>query len=291
MNNSIIGFGGQSDVFEWKDGQVLKLFKKLGTSLPGTDITDAHAAELYSNQVAAALGLPVPAVSDGLIEVDGRNGMIMEHVDGPSMAEYLVAHPDEIYECARQMADLHLQIHQKVVPSSQRVNLDIFLSQKGIPSLLEDRFLISHFINMAKGLPAETKDGVLEILDQLPSGTALCHGDFHPGNVIMGPNGPVVIDWSGGVWGNTLADVARTWFLSRVGWSKARPWSDELRDFWRGYSSRYRKLRPYKDDDLLKWQIVWTAAGIFTNNQSKPNPAFPFHLDFIHTGLKGLNFR
>jgi len=42
MNNLNIGSGGQADIFEWKDGQVLKLFKKLVSSLPGTDISDFH---------------------------------------------------------------------------------------------------------------------------------------------------------------------------------------------------------------------------------------------------------
>jgi len=241
--------------------------------------------------VAADLGLPVPAVSSSLIEVDGRYGMIMEYIEGPSMAEYLVDHPDEIFECAKQMAELHFQIHQKEVPASKRVNLDIFLSQKEESSLLEDRFLLSFYINMAKDLPTETRNGVLKILDQLPSGIALCHGDFHPGNILMGPNGHVVIDWSGGVWGNPLSDLARTWFLLRIGWSKACLRSNERENFWREYSSRYKELCPYKDNELLKWQIVWTTAGIFTNKQSKPNPAFPYHLEFINTGLKEVSIR
>jgi tRNA A-37 threonylcarbamoyl transferase component Bud32 len=42
----------------------------------------------------------------------------------------------------------------------------------------------------------------------LDSGVA--HGDFHPLNIILGPSGPVVIDWSNGHEGGALADVAFT---------------------------------------------------------------------------------
>jgi len=36
----------------------------------------------------------------------------------------------------------------------------------------------------------------------------VAHGDFHPLNVILSEAGPVVIDWSGGSKGDSLADVA-----------------------------------------------------------------------------------
>ena len=36
----------------------------------------------------------------------------------------------------------------------------------------------------------------------------VAHGDFHPLNVLLSKDGPVVIDWSNGSEGNALADVA-----------------------------------------------------------------------------------
>jgi len=286
LKDTPIALGAQADVFAWEDGKVLKLFKEPDASIPGIDLT-AHASELSANRVASALGLPVPAVIGGLVEVGGREGMIMERIDGPTMGQYLADHPKEDTRCASLLADLHLQMHQKEVPAEQRVDLDGVPSNSEVSGIPEHRLLLSLFLNLAKDLPADTRDAVLETLDQLPPGTALCHGDFHPGNVIMGPGGPVVIDWSGGVWGNSLADLARTWFLSHIGWWPGALWSrPHERDFWQAYFSRYKKLRPYPEDEFIKWQIVWTAAGIFTNNQSSP-PALQFLLDLIHAGLKG----
>lgn len=39
------------------------------------------------------------------------------------------------------------------------------------------------------------------------------HGDLHPGNVLLSPNGPVVIDWEGAGVGARDVDVATTWLL------------------------------------------------------------------------------
>ena len=43
---------------------------------------------------AAATSLPVPAVIEGLIEVEDREGIVSERVNGPAMARYLEDHPD-----------------------------------------------------------------------------------------------------------------------------------------------------------------------------------------------------
>ena len=45
------------------------------------------------------------------------------------------------------------------------------------------------------------------------AGGSLLHWDLHPDNVLLSPNGPVIIDWSGARNGPAGADVARTWIL------------------------------------------------------------------------------
>ncbi|MDQ4011603.1 MAG: phosphotransferase [Actinomycetota bacterium] len=43
------------------------------------------------------------------------------------------------------------------------------------------------------------------------AGVALVHLDLHPGNIILGPRGPVVIDWPHAALGCPLSDIAFTW--------------------------------------------------------------------------------
>jgi aminoglycoside phosphotransferase (APT) family kinase protein len=59
------------------------------------------------------------------------------------------------------------------------------------------------------------RDEVAAALARRPHGEAVCHGDLHPGNVIMSPQGPVIIDWIDASRGDPLADVARSVLLLR----------------------------------------------------------------------------
>ena len=48
------------------------------------------------------------------------------------------------------------------------------------------------------------------------SGTAVLHLDLHPANVILSPEGPVVIDWTNARRGDPAADLALTWIVMAV---------------------------------------------------------------------------
>ena len=66
----------------------------------------------------------------------------------------------------------------------------------------------------ASPLPRETRYDLHVRLQGLPRGTALCHGDFNPSNVIITPKGDWrVIDWAHVRLGDPLADVARSYLL------------------------------------------------------------------------------
>lgn len=49
--------------------------------------------------------------------------------------------------------------------------------------------------------------------DGVTSGNAVVHLDLHPMNVILGPNGPVVIDWTNAARGDASFDAAMTYVL------------------------------------------------------------------------------
>ena len=49
------------------------------------------------------------------------------------------------------------------------------------------------------------------------TGTSLVHLDLHPLNVLIGPHGPVVIDWTGAARGDPVVDVVIAWVLMATG--------------------------------------------------------------------------
>lgn len=56
-------------------------------------------------------------------------------------------------------------------------------------------------------------------LTQVPGddGSSLLHLDLHPLNVLLGPSGPVVIDWTNAARGDGSIDLALTWVLMSAG--------------------------------------------------------------------------
>jgi Phosphotransferase enzyme family len=113
-----------------------------------------------------AAGVPSPAVYD-LIEVEGRRGIELERIDGASLLEHTQVRPWSIFGAVRLLAELHARIHRCPAPA-------------GLPSLRER---ITEGIE-ASDAPEADKQAARDRLACLPDGTALCHSDFHPGNVL-----------------------------------------------------------------------------------------------------------
>jgi aminoglycoside phosphotransferase (APT) family kinase protein len=183
-----IALGRTAEVYAWEDGKVLKLLHNWVH--PGN-----ADHELRLARIIQASGLPVPAVFD-IIEIDGCRGIVYERVDGPSMLDSMGKNPMGTRRYMRQLAELHIEMHTRSVPElpSQRERL---------------QWKIEH----AKPLPQELKVAALQALESLPDGDRLCHGDFHPGNILLTARGPIIIDWIDASRGNPLADVARTHVL------------------------------------------------------------------------------
>ncbi|MCB0022914.1 MAG: phosphotransferase, partial [Caldilinea sp.] len=82
--------------------------------------------------------------------------------------------------------------------------------------LPSQREALARAIDYAPALPDHLRERALHRLDRLPGGAAICHGDFHPDNIVMTAQGPVIIDWMTATSGNPAADVARTMLLFRT---------------------------------------------------------------------------
>ena len=232
-----------ADVYAWGSGRVLKLFH---------EHTPFHALEVTATRLAYEANHPVPKVIDGLIEVDGREGIVFERIEGATMAEYIEQHPQEAENCAIQAAELHVQIHSTEVAELPPLTDILSWSIQQAGSVLEERIC----------------KAVLDVLIGLPAGSALCHNDFYPNNIIMSLKGPVIIDWAIGTRGNPLSDIARSWLISQMWLSGLveKGASEHLqhtwKQFWKTYFLRYRELRDYYIEELNKWQIVVAAASL-----------------------------
>jgi uncharacterized protein (TIGR02172 family) len=186
---ALVGTGLTSDVYAWGEGRVLKLCHRHRPA-------DRVEAEFQITRAVHGAGLPVPAAYE-LVEIEGRRGIVFERVDGPSMFEYVQSRPWTLFAAARQLAELHAQVHGCAAP------LDLPRQSQWIENRIETSECLSE----------ADKQLVRRSLAELPDGEVLCHGDFHPGNILLTRRGPVIIDWSTGSRGHPLGDVACTSYL------------------------------------------------------------------------------
>jgi tRNA A-37 threonylcarbamoyl transferase component Bud32 len=226
----LVGTGRTAEVFAWGDDRVLKLFMEW---CPDGWI---EREERFSRVVYES-GLPAPAV-EGIIEVDGRRGIIFERVEGNLMLEEMGVKPDEAPRYAEILAELHTSIHSHEIPN--------------LPSL---RDMIERNIRQA-----------LHVLNQRKDGTTLCHYDLHPMNVIMSPQEPIIIDWMSACQGNPHADIARTLLMSQ-GFLFAIPpeWHAALQSFIDRYLARYREIRDISLTELKAWRLPIAIARLNDN--------------------------
>ena len=185
-----IGQGRTAEVYAWGTDHAIKLY------YPGWPAA-AAGAEYQKAQAVYKSGAPAPAV-DGTMEVHSRHGVIYERVDGPSLLNHTTARPWSIFRSAQLMADLHARMHA--------------CRPSGLPT---QRIRLQEKIQAASPLPETLKHAALSALAHLPADSVLCHGDYHPDNIVLSTQGPVILDWTEATSGHPLADVARTTLMMR----------------------------------------------------------------------------
>ncbi len=233
--------GRTAEIYPWGEGMVLKLFYAWFS--PEDVEYEAHIASAVH-----AAGLRVPAVG-AIIKVDGRFGLIYERLQGVSPLDEMRAKPWTLGRYSRLLADLQAEIHAAPAPH-------------GIPRLKEK---LERKIQKAPGIRDGVRDALLEALELLPDGNGLCHGDFHPGNVILTVSGPVVIDWIDAAIGAPWADIARTRVLiqGEIESKGLISLFERLIFGWghRAYQKRTSELQPAENDNPA-WLPVVAAARL-----------------------------
>ncbi|MFW9779323.1 MAG: phosphotransferase family protein [Candidatus Heimdallarchaeota archaeon] len=243
--NKPLAVGRTAEVFPWEENQILKLF------LEGMS-SDWVEYELNVSKLVETVGLQVPKVFKR-VEVNGRHGIVYEHIKGSSMLRTMQSNLWKLKSYARQLAELHISIH------------DVRISE--LPSLKEK--LESKILSQGR-LTLGEKQEIVRILQDLPDDNRLCHGDFHPDNIILTTNGPFIIDWLDATRGNPLADIARTNLLLKIavpptGWMVRFLIRVFQSRFQKYYQRHYFQISDQNQEQLKHWQLPVAAARLVDN--------------------------
>lgn len=280
-----IAAGRTAEIYPWGDGVILKLF------YPWVPLSDVEL-ERNNTSAARAWGVSAPAVYD-IVQHGDRFGLVFERVEGPTLLDKLQSEPEALERWARHLAQWHLALHRAHVGNSSDVSSDAPLgASSGIPSyvpsdapsdtpsdapsdvssdvppapsLPDQRQWLLHKINDERWLTPQERAAVLNLLTKLPVGQAVCHGDFHPGNVLLRTGTPVIIDWIDASLGNPLADVARTTIVL-LGHAESGDVNENLKNavkmFHRSYLEHYMAAVPDRWQEYEQWLVVAAAARL-----------------------------
>jgi aminoglycoside phosphotransferase (APT) family kinase protein len=107
---------------------------------------------------------------------------------------------------------------------------------------------------------------LLDALHSQPEADRVCHGDFHPANLLISGNEANIIDWIDASRGNPLADVARTSIILRGAVENAQVSNPLLKMlvklFHSIYLSQYFRLRQGGREEYRRWLPIVAAARL-----------------------------
>lgn len=240
----LVAAGRTSDVYEFGRGSVVKV-PRLGVPV--------HWAAVEAEITAAvhAQGLPTPEVR-GLEQVGGRDSVVFERIDGPSLWQQIRDGSGDVSALAVRLAEIQLSIHAETAPASLLA--------------LGDR--VCQKIDSVESLTVSERRDAGRIVRELPGGSVLCHGDLHPGNILMSDRGPVVIDWFDAAVGSQLADIVRSSLLIRplagAGAHQHLPGSSSelLRQVHNDYLERVLDGQEVEASVIRGWEAVLAASRL-----------------------------
>lgn len=233
--------------------------------LPSAGRVDQAIDEALVQRWAAERGYPVPKVLTVLAPGDLLDlpVQIMERAAGTTMLDALKAAPWRARQLVDQLAALHLRLHA--------------IGPRGWPGATAPEALPQARLGLARRAAAELDDRALadaleraQVLVTACSTTGqvvVCHGDFHPLNVMVDGAQACVIDWTDAGLGPREADVSRTALLfhlaalaadSRVERAVLSTVGPVLA---RRYLRTYRRGAHLDADQMRRWEALHALHG------------------------------
>jgi uncharacterized protein (TIGR02172 family) len=181
-----IGFGGNGAVYRVSEDEIVKVNYN-----PSTYAT--LDLELSKAKEAFLLGVPT-AISFDLVDCgEGRRGVVYETIKSKSLGETIQNNP----ELMEELTDRYIEQINKL--HSIRTDNPVFGSMK-------DNYR-TQVENASKYLTEEEGKMLEMILEVLPEGDVLVHGDAHPKNIMIQNNEMLWIDMEGMSVGHPIYDL------------------------------------------------------------------------------------
>ena len=181
-----IGFGGNGAVYRISEDEIVKVNYN-----PATD--DELDSELNKAKEAFLLGVPT-AISFDLVDCgEGRRGVVYETIKSKSLGETIQNNPEQMEELTDKYIEQITKLH------SIHTDNPIFGN-------IKDNYRMQ--VKNASQYLTEEEGKMLEmVLDALPEGDTLVHGDAHTKNIMIQNGEMLWIDMEGMSAGHPIYDL------------------------------------------------------------------------------------
>jgi len=253
----LVHLAGEELPPEWRLPVVVRL-------LPAADRVAQSHAEADVQGWCAARGYAAPVVHAVLApdELFGLPAQVMERAPGVTVLDALKRRPWRVGALLGQLVDLQLRLHA--------------MDATGWPGPTDPLELVERRLDLARraasdGGPAALTSALDRVRPLVPVAVAgnrvVCHGDFHPLNVMVDGGAASVIDWTDAGLAPREADVARTLLLFRVA-SIAAERRVERRALEaigpamaRRYDRAYQRTAPLDPARMRAWEAIQALQG------------------------------
>lgn len=239
----MIGQGNTAEIFQYGDNKILKLFRE---GIPNNAIECE-----YNRNVVIQEELHNTPKAYEMVCYHYRYGIVYEQIKGNDFIFEMLKHAFHRKANIKLLASIHAKMH------NVQTKVDYSVKQK----LVRD-------VQYENDLTDIEKEKIITYIDTLPDGEALCHFDFHPGNVMICNQKPYVIDWMTACKGDACADVARTMLLfqfgelSHVNLLVKLLVQGLIKTVGKNYLKEYSRLTGISKQDISKWMMPIAAARL-----------------------------
>lgn len=221
-------------------GKFNEVYKSGGYAVKVFNSGYLKADALHEALVASRLeelGLSVPSVHM-FLEQDGHYMLAMDYIEGKTLLQLMLEHPDKKDEYLSRMIQLQMEVFAKRCPN-------LPMMKRKMLSLIQNA-----------DIPAERRIELRAVLDSTPKHIKVCHGDLNPTNIIISAEGtPYLIDSNHATQGNASADIATSylWFCLN------------LPDYADLYLSLYASMSGTGQEYIQRWLPIIAAGRLHKN--------------------------
>ncbi len=184
-----IGRGGHGKVYRIDDETIIKVYHD-NSPLELIEKEREYAKNAFVN------GIP-SAIAYDIVETEEGYGLVFEMAGATTVSKYIMDHPDKLAEYAVKFGNL----------------LKALNTTEADPKLYGDirQIYLKRAKNAEKYFTEEENAQIIKMINSIPDGNSMIHGDYHTNNVMVQSDGELIlIDMADISRGNSLFDIGGT---------------------------------------------------------------------------------